>query len=55
MKNTIFIFIWSRNIFNIVKMLHLNEDKYEEYSWWEGGWKLGMLEHDSIMNGNPKW
>mgnify|MGYP003652351918 CR=1 FL=1 len=35
--------------------IDLNEDKYEEYSWWEGGWKLGMLAHDSIMNGNPKW
>ena len=35
--------------------INLNEDKYEEYSWWEGGWKLGMLAHDSIMNGNPKW
>ena len=35
--------------------INLNEDKYEEYSWWAGGWKLGMLAHDSIMNGNPKW
>jgi len=35
--------------------IDLHKDKYEEYSWWETGWKLGMLAHDSIMNGNPKW
>jgi radical SAM superfamily enzyme YgiQ (UPF0313 family) len=31
--------------------IDLHKDKYEEIEWY----RVGMLAHDSIMNGNPKW
>tara|TARA_R100000008_G_scaffold23103_1_gene12343 strand:+ start:244 stop:2088 length:1845 start_codon:yes stop_codon:yes gene_type:complete len=35
--------------------IDLNKHNYEKYSFWQAGWRLGMLAHDSILNGNPKW
>ena len=32
-----------------------NQHFYEEFSHWTRPWRLGMLAHDSILNGNPKW